>query len=208
MLVASLSDTGASTDTWCVFTLSTSSILSWGMSVFSAISSMLGRRSFSCSNWLSMRFILLTLPTWFNGKRTTRLCSAIACSMLWRIHHTAYEMNLKPRVSSNFSAALSNPMFPSLIRSGRLKPWFWYCFATETTKRRFDFVSFSKALRSPVFMRRASSASSSTDISSSCPMSWRYLSSEAFSRFVIELVIFSCLIKCCFFDIMFCKFNQ
>ena len=44
-----------------------------------------------------------------------------------------------------------------------------------------------------------SSASSSTEISSSCPISWRYLSREAFSRFVIDFVIFSCLIKRCFF---------
>ena len=29
-------------------------------------------------------------------------------------------MNLKPRVSSNFSAALIKPRFPSLIKSGRL----------------------------------------------------------------------------------------
>lgn len=28
-------------------------------------------------------------PTWFKGNLTIRLCSAIACKMLWRIHHTA-----------------------------------------------------------------------------------------------------------------------
>ena len=38
------------------------------------------------------------------------------------VHHTAYEMNLKPRVSSNFCAARISPMFPSLMRSGRLIP--------------------------------------------------------------------------------------
>ena len=51
-------------------------------------------------------------------------CSAIACIMDWRIHHTAYEINLKPRVSSNRWAALISPRFPSLMRSGRLNPWF------------------------------------------------------------------------------------
>jgi GGDEF domain-containing protein len=34
---------------------------------------------------------------------------------------------------SNFLAALINPRLPSLIRSGRLNPWFWYCLATDTT---------------------------------------------------------------------------
>ena len=167
MLAPSLSVIGASTLTCRVSTFSTSSIFSCGMSVFSAISSMLGRRSFSCSNLFSMCFILFTLPTWLSGRRTTRLCSAMACRMLCLIHHTAYEMNLKPRVSSNFSAAFSSPMLPSLMRSGSERPWFWYCFATETTKRRFAFVSFSRALRSPFFMRWASSTSSSAEISSS-----------------------------------------
>ena len=41
-----------------------------------------------------------------------RLCSASACRIDWRIHHTAYEINLKPRVSSNFSAALISPEIP------------------------------------------------------------------------------------------------
>ena len=42
------------------------------------------------------------------------------------IHQTAYEMNLKPLVSSNLFAALINPKLPSFIRSGKVKPWFWY----------------------------------------------------------------------------------
>ena len=54
-------------------------------------------------------------------------------------------MNLKPRVSSNFSAALISPKLPSLIKSGKLKPWFWYCLATDTTKRRLARVNFSSA---------------------------------------------------------------
>ena len=28
-------------------------------------------------------------PTWFSGRRTMRLCSASACRIDWRIHHTA-----------------------------------------------------------------------------------------------------------------------
>ena len=124
-----------------------------------------------------------------------RLCSARACKMLWRIHHTAYEMNLKPRVSSNFSAALMSPTFPSLMRSARSSPWFWYCFATETTKRRLAFVSRSRASRSPLRMRCASSTSSLAESSSSWPISCRYFSSDALSLLVIDFVIFSCLIR-------------
>ena len=103
-------------------------------------------------------------------------------------------MNLKPRVSSNFSAALIRPRLPSLMRSGRLRPWFWYCFATETTKRRFARVSFSSATGSPLRMRCASSTSSSGVTNSSLPISWRYLSRDALSRLVILFVIFNCLI--------------
>ena len=123
-----------------------------------------------------------------------RDCSARAWSMDWRIHQTAYEMNLNPRVSSNFSAALISPRLPSLIRSGRLRPWFWYCFATDTTNLRFALVSFSRAAWSPFLMRWASSTSSSTVMSSSLPISWRYLSSDALSLLVIDFVILSCLI--------------
>ena len=42
---------------------------------------------------------------------------------------------------------------PSLIKSGKLKPWFWYCLATDTTKRRLARVNFSNATRSPLRMR-------------------------------------------------------
>ena len=163
--------------------------------MLSAISSTLGLRSFSCSNLLYARLILLTEPTWFMGILTILLCSAIACRILCLIHHTAYEINLKPRVSSNFSAALMRPRLPSLIRSGRERPWFWYCFATETTKRRLAFVSLSKALWSPLRMRCANSTSSSAVSNSSWPISWRYLSRDWLSLFVIDLKIFSCLIR-------------
>ena len=57
-LLSSPSMRGASTDTWrWLFILRASSILSSGKSMLSAISSMLGRRSFSCSNLLSKRLI-------------------------------------------------------------------------------------------------------------------------------------------------------
>ena len=51
-------------------------------------------------------------------------------------------MNLNPRVSSNFSAALISPKLPSLIKSGKLKPWFWYCLATDTTKTKIGTCQF------------------------------------------------------------------
>ena len=98
-------------------------------------------------------------------------------------------MNLKPRVSSKRCAALIKPKFPSLIKSGNVKPWFWYCFATETTKRKFAFVNFSNARWSPAFIRCANSTSSSAVIKSTLPISCKYLSREAVSRLVTCLVI-------------------
>ena len=74
-----------------------------------------------------------------------RLCSASAWRIAWRIHHTAYEMNLIPFVSSNLCAARISPRLPSLIRSDSETPWFWYFFATLTTKRRLDRTSLSSA---------------------------------------------------------------
>jgi hypothetical protein len=55
-------------------------------------------------------------------------------------------------------------------------------------------VSFSNACLSPLLIACANSTSSSTVIKSSRPISCRYLSREALSRFVIDFVIFSCLI--------------
>ena len=49
------------------------------------------------------------------------------------------------RSCSKRAAARSSPRLPSLMRSPRERPWFWYCLATLTTKRRFAFVSFSSA---------------------------------------------------------------
>ena len=57
-----------------------------------------------------------------------------------------------------------------------------------------EIVSFSRAFWSPLRILCANSTSSSTPISSSLPISWRYLSREALSRLVIDFVIFSCLI--------------
>ena len=164
------------------------------MSSSSESSSGEGLRSFSCSNLARALLILFIEPTWLSGSLTIRDCSASACRIDCLIHHTAYDINLKPLVSSKRSAALISPKLPSFIRSGRLRPWFWYCFATETTKRRFALVSFSRAMRSPCLMRCASSTSSSTLIRSSRPISCRYLSSDALSRLVIDFTILSCLI--------------
>ena len=72
-----------------------------------------------------------SVPARLSGTRTMRLCSASACRIAWRIHHTAYEMNLIPFVSSNLCAARIRPRLPSLIRSESETPWFWYFFATR-----------------------------------------------------------------------------
>ena len=91
MLPSSSSEKGASTLRWRLVdeAFMASSILSSGKSTRSTISSKLGLRSNSCSNLLISLLILLTLPTWLSGRRTILLCSAMACRMLWRIHHTA-----------------------------------------------------------------------------------------------------------------------
>ena len=193
-LLSSPSTNGASTEMWRPDTFRVSWILSTGMSSCSASSSADGRRSFSCSNLERALLILFKEPTWLSGSLTIRDCSARAWRMDWRIHHTAYEINLKPRVSSNFCAALIRPRFPSLIKSGRLRPWFWYCFATDTTNLRLARVSLSNARWSPALIFCASSTSSSTVIRPSRPISCRYLSSDALSRLVIDFVIFNCLI--------------
>src|SRR3954447_525972 len=88
-------------------------------------------------------------------------------------------MNLIPLVSSNFRAARIRPMFPSLIRSASDTPWFWYFFATATTKRRFERTSVSSAPGSPSRMARARRASSSRSISGYALISRRYWSSDS-----------------------------
>ena len=88
-----------------------------------------------------------------------------------------------------------SPRLPSLIKSGKDNPWFWYCLDTETTNRRLALVNFSNAAWSPALILRASSTSSSAVIKSTRPISWRYLSSDAVSRLVTCLVIFNCLMR-------------
>ena len=104
-------------------------------------------------------------------------------------------MNLKPFVSSKRLAALISPRLPSLMRSPRVRPWFWYCLDTETTKRRLALVSFSRAIWSPSRMRWASSTSSSIETMPTLLISCRYLSSDWLSRLVICLLILSCLMR-------------
>ena len=52
-------------------------------------------------------FILLIDPILFSGSLTILDCSASACNMDCLIHQTAYEINLKPLVSSNLLPLLS-----------------------------------------------------------------------------------------------------
>src|SRR5437773_8103010 len=87
------------------------------MSIPSAISSTVGSRPSSCSSEAERLPMRCSVPARFNGTRTMRDCSARAWRIAWRIHHTAYEMNLIPFVSSNLWAARIRPRLPSLIRS-------------------------------------------------------------------------------------------
>src|SRR5207249_7542417 len=87
-----------------------------------------------------------SVPARFSGTRTMRDCSASACRIAWRIHQTAYEMNLMPLVSSNLWAARIRPRLPSLIKSESDTPWFWYFLATETTNRRLERTSLSSEI--------------------------------------------------------------
>jgi len=66
--------------------------------------------------------ILLIDPILLSGNLTIRDCSAKACKIDWRIHQTAYEINLNPLVSSKRFAAFISPRFPSLIKSGKVNP--------------------------------------------------------------------------------------
>ena len=62
------------------------------------------------------------------------------------------------------------------------------------TLYRTELVNLSSALRSPFFIFCASSTSSSVEMSSSRPISTKYLSNAALWRLVILLLIFSCRI--------------
>src|SRR3989475_7153625 len=106
------------------------------MSIPSAISSTVGSRPSSCSSAEERFPMRCSVPARFNGTRTMRDCSASAWRIAWRIHQTAYEMNLMPLVSSNLCAARIRPRLPSLIKSESDTPWFWYFLATDTTDRK------------------------------------------------------------------------
>ena len=71
------------------------------MSSSFAISSAEGALSCACSRNAYVLFILLIEPILFKGSLTILDCSAKACRIDCLIHHTAYEINLNPRVSSN-----------------------------------------------------------------------------------------------------------
>src|SRR5256885_13169964 len=108
------------------------------MSIPSAISSTVGSRPSSCSSAEERFPMRCSVPARFNGTRTMRDCSASAWRLAWRIHQTAYEMNLLPLVSSNLCAPRIRPRLPSLIKSQSDTPCFWYFLATDTTNRRLD----------------------------------------------------------------------
>src|SRR6266513_1235232 len=85
-------------------------------------------------------------------------------------------MNFTPWSGSNFRAAVSNPTFPSPIRSVRGRPRFWYFLATEITKRRLRFTSSCIASWSPARTFRASAISSFWVRRGVFDTSWRYWS--------------------------------
>src|SRR5678815_419095 len=91
-----------------------------------------------------------------------------------RTHQTAYVMNLTFFFGSNRLAASINPMFPSLIRSRKLRPHPRYFLAKLTTKRRLASTSFLRASRSPFRIFAPSFFSSSAVIRGSLDISWRY----------------------------------
>jgi RNA polymerase sigma factor (sigma-70 family) len=88
-----------------------------GMDISIASSACVASRPSSCSMELAHFPSLCTAPARLSGTRTIRDCSASAWRIACRIHHTAYEMNLMPLVSSNLCAARMRPRLPSLIRS-------------------------------------------------------------------------------------------
>jgi len=114
------------------------------------------------SHNVSVSAIFVAWPEWLEGARTSLLFSSKAWRIACFIRHTAYEISLNPFVSSKRLAAFIKPIFPSLIKSPRGNHWYWYCLATEITKRRFAFVSSSSAILSfSSLMSLANSASCS-----------------------------------------------
>lgn len=61
--------------------------------------------------------VLVVLTCMLSGSLTTLELWLTASDMQWRIHHVAYVVKRMPRSGSNFSAALTTPSEPSLIRS-------------------------------------------------------------------------------------------
>src|SRR2546425_525833 len=162
------------------------------MSIPSAISSTVGSRPSSCSSAEERFPMRCSVPARFNGTRTMRDCSASAWRIAWRIHQTAYEMNLMPLVSSNLCAARIRPRLPSLIKSESDTPWFWYFLATDTTNRRLDRTSLSSASGSCCLIRWASATSSSRVISGYWLISRRYWSSDPSSN-EARFAVFNCM---------------
>src|SRR5437899_3363339 len=162
------------------------------MSIPSAISSTVGSRPSSCRSEAERLPMRCSVPARFSGTRTMRDCSASACRIAWRIHQTAYEMNLMPLVSSNLWAARIRPRLPSLIKSESDTPWFWYFLATETTNRRLERTSLSSASASLCLIRWASVTSSSRVINGYWLISRRYWSSDPSSN-EARFAVFSCM---------------
>ena len=132
-------------------------------------------------------------PTWFKETHNTRLlCQSLQNGLTASTMYCATD-ELETTCFIELSAALISHA-PSLIKSGKLKPWFWYCLATDTTERRLARVNFSSATRSPLRMRARRlylffdcNEVFATDF-------LQILVREALSLLVILLVIFNCLI--------------
>jgi hypothetical protein len=69
--------------------LSTLRTLATGMSMRRAISSLVGSRPSSCTNWRLVRMSLLMVSIMCTGMRMVRAWSAMARVMAWRIHQVA-----------------------------------------------------------------------------------------------------------------------
>src|SRR5574344_37114 len=102
-------------------------------------------------------------------------------------------MKWYPLLTSKRSIAVIRPIFPSLIRSTRSIPWFWYFFATFTTKRRFALTIFAFAILSPCAAFVARSVSSSWVRSGILLISLRYIF-KTLSSLVIILNLLECSI--------------
>jgi hypothetical protein len=86
--------------------------------------------------------MLLSFSSTCKGMRIVLALSANPRATACRIHQVAQVENLNPRRWSNFSAARTNPIVPSWIRSRSGKPRPRYFFAIDTTRRRFASTIF------------------------------------------------------------------